>query len=175
MGLLGQPRLLALGLAATMGMIKLIIPSKLLVDTKGLLKAIDNGMKATAKGIAVDFKVTTQTWKHKPKFETESTGPLGYIVGTDDDIYNFVSGGTRPHIITPKNGKVLTWVGAAYRPKTAPRVIGSKKGGNDNTIVYTKIVHHPGNKARDFEFVIAEKWQKEIGTIVQRAIDAEVS
>lgn len=156
-----------------MALMKLKIPTNLLTDPKKLLRAVDNGLKATAKAIVVDFKVTTQTWQHKPMFKIEEAGALQYIIGTDDDVYHYVSGGTRPHIITPKSGKVLAF-GPNSRAKTRVRSISSGTGGSGGGIVYAKIIHHPGNEAREFDETIAEKWQKLVGANVQRAIDSEV-
>lgn len=47
------------------------------------------------------------------------------------DYAEFVNNGTRPHIIRPKNAKVLRFT----------------VGGQ---VVYAKVVHHPGTKAKPF-------------------------
>ncbi len=155
--------------------IKVFVPTSIAGDPRKLARAVTNALDGAAKGALVDFKTTTQTWEHQPAFDIQQPSEDQRVVGTDDDIYHFVSGGTKPHIIVPRNGKVLTWIGANYRPKTRPRVIKSNKGGNDNTIVYTKLVQHPGTEAREFDEAIAEKWQKELPITMQRAIDSEVT
>jgi hypothetical protein len=152
--------------------IKVLIPKDLLTDPKKMLRAVKNGLDAAAKGAEIDLKVTTQTWNHKPGFSTDSSQDDRRIVGTDDDIYGYVSGGTRPHIITA-HGKALAFQ-TGYRAKTRPRVIGSEGGGASGPTVYRQQVMHPGTKAREFDKAIAEKWQQELPTIMQRAIDSEI-
>jgi hypothetical protein len=153
---------------------KPILPKGEILDARKLKRAKKNALDGAAKGALVDYKVTSQTWSHKPGFTIESPSDNERIVGTDDDIYGYVDDGTPPHVIVAKPGKVLTWIGANYRAKTKPRVIGSGRGGNDNTIVYTKLVQHPGTDARDFSVTIAEKWEEQLAILLQRAIDAEV-
>lgn len=154
---------------------KVFVPEQLVGDIDKLKSAVNNALSAAARGAKVDFNVTARTWEHKPEFKITNPAKYMKIVSTDDAIYGYVNFGTKPHIIVPRNGKVLTWIGANYRPKTRPRVIGSNKGGNDNTVVYTKMVQHPGTEARHFDETIAEKWQKELPVIMQRALDSWVN
>lgn len=158
----------------TMASIKVFVPKSLVADPQKLARAVANALDGAAKGALEDFKVTTQTWQHQPDFAIDQPSEDQRVVGTDDEIYGYVNFGTKPHIIVPRNGKVLTWLGANYRPKSRPRQIRSNKGGNDNTIVYTKLVQHPGTEARKFDEAIAEKWQKQLPVVMQRAIDSEV-
>lgn len=158
-----------------MALAKVFVPKDL--GFKNVERAVKNALKNTAKNVDVDFKVVTQTWNHKPGFDTKdiSNGShIGVEVSTDDKIFGYVEEGTKPHIIVPKRGKMLFIPGVNYRAKTRPRYIGSNKGGRDNTFVYTKLVQHPGTEAREFSETIAKKWQKELPDIVQRAIDSEV-
>jgi hypothetical protein len=144
---------------------------------KNVQRAVQNALKNTAKNVQTDFKVVTQTWDHKPAFpikDISNASQLGQEVSTTDEVFGYVEEGTRPHIITPKRGRVLFIPGVNSRPKTRPRVIGSNKGGRDSTFVYTRRVQHPGTEAREFSPTIAKKWQAELPDIVQRAIDAEV-
>lgn len=155
-----------------MGM-KVIIPRKLL-NTPGLVRAIENALTGAAKNVKVDFDTTTQTWRTRPEF-TIDREPGKRTVSTDDEIYGYVNDGTRPHIIAPKNGKVLAF-GVPSSPKTAVRVIGSSKGSRGSTIVRTpKPVQHPGSDAREFDVTIKDKWDDKLAGILQRAIDAEMS
>lgn len=52
-------------------------------------------------------------------------------VGSDLEYAGFVNDGTRPHIIRPRNAQVLRF----------------RVGGR---LVYAKVVHHPGTRARPF-------------------------
>lgn len=140
------------------------------LHVKGIERAIKNALNAAAKGAQVDFKVTTRTWTKKPEFTIDASDPAKRVIGTDDPIYGFVDKGTRPHIIRPRSARRLTWIGTAYRAKTTPNIIGSKGSGNNNTIVYTKLVQHPGNTARNFSLVIRDKWAKQMRIRMQSAI-----
>jgi len=140
------------------------------IPTKAIEKAIKNALNASAKGAQVDFKVTTRTWTNKPEFAIESPDEETRVVSTDSKIYGFVDKGTKPHIIRPRKGGRLSWMGTAYRAKTSPGVIGSKTGGNNNSIVYAKIVQHPGSEARKFSIAIRDKWAKQMYTLMQSAI-----
>lgn len=154
---------------------KVFVPKDL--GLKNVERAVKNALKNTAKNVEVDFKTVTQTWNHKPAFDTtdiSNSNQIGVEVSTSDEIFGYVEEGTKPHIITPKRGKVLFIPGVNYRAKTRPRVIGSNKGGRDNTFVFTRLVQHPGTKAREFSDTIARKWEKELPDIVQRSIDSEV-
>jgi hypothetical protein len=150
---------------------KVFIPRDLVLDPQKLARAVDNALDAAAEGALVDFKVTTQTWSRKVAFMVVKQHGRR-VVGTDDEIYGYVTEGTRPHVIVAR-GKALAFPGAGFRPKSRVRVIGSNKGNKGSGMVFTKQVNHPGTEAREFEEVIAEKWRTELPRTMQRAIDAE--
>lgn len=54
-----------------------------------------------------------------------------YTVGSDVEYADMVHGGTRPHVIRPRNKQVLRF----------------RVGGK---VVFAKLVHHPGTRARPF-------------------------
>lgn len=58
----------------------------------------------------------------------------------------FVETGTAPHIITPRNGRVLRFLGGSGRVSQAGpnQRIATRSGG----VVFATIVHHPGTPAR---------------------------
>ena len=150
---------------------KLIVikPKGNVFDVRRYQQQIENGLSVAAKGAKVDFDTTTQTWKHRPTFTIESE-PGKRIIATDDTIYGYVDEGTKPHIIAPKNGKVLVF-GIGGKAKTAPRVIGSKAGSKGGAQVITpKPVHHPGTEAREFAKTIRQKWDEELPKIMQRYV-----
>lgn len=137
-------------------------------------RVIKNTLNAVALAAKADFGTTTRTWKDRPEFTIEKPDEETRVVRTANKIYEFVDKGTRPHIIRPRRGGRLTWMGVAYRAKTQPNVIGSKTGGNDNTIVWTKVVHHPGTAARNFSIAIRDKWAKEMHIRMEAALVAVV-
>lgn len=150
--------------------LKAIKAPKDALHVAGIERAVKNALNAVAKGAQVDFKVTTRTWEHKPEFTIDDSKPDRRVVGTDDTIYKFVDKGTKPHIIRPRGRGVLSWMGTAYRAKTTPNQIRSQRGGNNNTIVRTRLVQHPGNEARNFSLVIRDKWSKQMRLRMQSAI-----
>lgn len=150
------------------------IPPNVLPTSPQLMRALESGLDAAAKGVQEDFRKTTSSWQHKPAFSVEKrTGER--IVSTNDEIYGYVDEGTRPHVIRPKRGKVLAFAGGAYRAKTSPRVIGSTGGGSSGATVFSRGVQHPGTKAREFEQAIGEKWERgPFAELMQKALDSEV-
>ncbi len=153
--------------------LKVFVPKDLVADPRKLARAVMNGLDAAQKGAEVDFKVTTQTWQHQPDFALRTPNAATRTVSTDDEIYGYVSGGTRPHIIVA-HGKALRFPRTGFRAKSTPRVIGSGSGSRGKGVVFRKKVNHPGSKARDFDKAIAEKWGDELPIVMQRAIDSEV-
>jgi hypothetical protein len=152
-----------------------ILPKKLSVDPQRMRRAITNTLASVAQNIKTDFEVTQQTWADKATFVISSPTPWTREVATDDENYTRLNEGTRPHIIRPRAGGVLVFR-TPFRSKTVPRSIASGPGRTGNTPVFTRgPINHPGTTARQFDQVIAEKWEKQFATIMQRAIDAEVS
>jgi len=148
-------------------------PIKAPVDalgTEAIFKAVKNVLNGVALAVKADYGVTTRTWTNKPEFKIDKPNEDTRIVSTDSKIFKFVDEGTRPHIIRPRKGGRLSWMGTAYRAKTTPGVIGSKQGGNNNTIVYTKVVQHPGTEARKLTLAIRTKWSKEMAVRVEKAL-----
>lgn len=149
-----------------------------LVDPKKLIRALRNGMSNAAEDVVVDFETTTATWKHKPNFKATEVSAAEWIISTDDKIWAMLDDGTKPHIIRPKRAKRLRfqWGGVgSYRAKTRPGYLGSNKGGIKGPIVYRKQVRHPGTVARKWTKAAEDKWNNELGDIVQRAINSELT
>lgn len=144
-----------------------------MIDSKALRRAIENALTGEAKAVKVDLDTTTQTWKHRPEFTIEQDEGRR-TVATDDEVFEYVDEGTKPHIITAKNpNKPLTF-GVGGSPKTAPRVIGSRSGTRGSAIVRAQVVHHPGTAPREFTDTVKEKWDDRLPDMIQRAIDAEL-
>lgn len=139
-------------------------------------------MDAEAQDMKQDFEKTTDTWEHDVKFTIASTvkpnGPE-VLVGTDDEIYGYVNDGTKRHpifagIFTGKSTKKalsFQWGGkGSYRPKTTPRVIGSKSGGSSGPQVVRPFVQHPGTKGRHFDEVIEKKHKPKFKRRMEKAM-----
>lgn len=149
-------------------------PRSLIANPQKLARAVKNGMDAEAERVKSDLAATTETWEDKPQFTIKSKGPYVRTITTTHAVWVMLNKGTRPHIIRPKNGKVLTWMGNNYRAKTRPGQLTSYKGGNNNTIVYAQEVQHPGTVARDWDEAAAKKSRTHFPKQMQRAIDSEV-
>lgn len=107
----------------------------------------ENFLKAARQmeiDVKAEFEAATSKWKNRPAFRgyvrVDARGIL-VSVGTQNEIFKYVDEGTVPHIIRPKNAKMLHWVSA---------------GGED---VFAKEVHHPGNKPADITKNITEIWE----------------
>lgn len=155
-----------------------ILPAtNILPSAAKMKKALGNALTGTAKAIKVDYDVTTQTWTRRPTFTITTPNWYERLITTENEIYGYVTGGTRPHIIRPRNAPALSfqWGGpGSYSAKTTPRIVASKAGGSSGPTVYRQEVHHPGTQAREFEVVISDKWQKRWPKIVYRAIASEL-
>ncbi len=151
---------------------KLILPKKLIADPSKLTRVLTNALNGVAKDIQTDFAVTVQTWQHGVDFPIEQPSPYRRIVATDDEIYGYVNDGTRPHRIAP-HGKVLVF-NTPFRAKTVPNQIMSGPGSAGGAEVFARGVNHPGSKARNFDKLIHDKWDRQFAQIMQRAIDSEI-
>lgn len=155
--------------------VEVIVPKEL-IDTERMMRAIDNTLDQQAAAVKSQFNVTTMTWKNRPTFLMRTTPGIREIY-TTDLIYKYVSEGTKPHIIVPRNAKALHFFATGFRAKTRIRVIERSNIGATATQdeTFTQLVHHPGTEAREFAEAIAEKWQDELPKQLQRAIDAEAN
>ena len=68
----------------------------------------------------------------------------------------YVEFGTKPHVIEPKNGKVLAF----------------KKDGK---LIFTRKVNHPGTKANPFVERTVEKVKDKVEQIFQKVIDKAIN
>lgn len=134
---------------------KAIVP-KNLYSTEKLLDAVEAGLDEAAPGVVDDFDKTTQGWDTKVTF-TITKKPFQRVIGTSSRTYGYVNFGTPAHTIVPKRGKFLVF-SVGGRAKTVPRVIGSSRGSRGGKRIFARRVRHPGTKAREFNIVIAAKW-----------------
>ncbi len=137
-------------------------------------RIIQNTLTATAKAIKVDHDVTTQTWHNRPTFTIASPAPFERTISTSDKVYTMLDKGTKAHIIKPKSARGILRFTTPFQSKTLPNQIMSRGGSKGSSQVVARVVHHPGTAARNWAKTIAAKWQKQVGAIFQRALDAEV-
>jgi hypothetical protein len=152
-----------------------------LINWQAFYDEIAHTMDAEVKtDLLAYFERVTKSWRNAQTFKatrkitkeqmTVSVKP----VGASAKIWEYVSQGTRPHIIRPKNKRALRfeWGGyGSYKPKTTTSggyqgpgvVVGGKT-------VFRMEVKHPGNKARNFERHIARWYAPQF----RRTMDAAV-
>lgn len=143
--------------------LKPIVPGKLL-NVATMQREIDRAVFKTLQAGSTEFKKTTRTWETVVVFVIDGPNNFRGSVGTNSDIYNYVARGTRPHLITPKRGKFLSWESGTYRAKSTPGVLGSKSAGLIPTggvgqAIFARSVRHPGTKARGYEQAVAKRLQ----------------
>jgi hypothetical protein len=136
-----------------------IIPKSLLRDVQDIERDIAHALDTTIIAVQTDFESTTGTWKHNVHFTLGRPSPYERECATNDAIYGYVDGGTKPHLIRPRRARRLRFK-TGYRAKTTPGVIGSTGGGASGPVVYARAVRHPGTKARKFADAIAKKAEK---------------
>jgi hypothetical protein len=160
-----------------MAVLRAIVPRNPLYQTAPFQAEIQKALDKVGKGMKGDFEGTVSTWKHKPEFSVKTTLTAGNAqveVTTDDEIYGYVSGGTKPHEIRPKTAKILRFQGG-FVAKTSPRSINSGGGGASGDFVFTNVVHHPGNAPRHFERQVVVRYQDVLPGLIQSAIHAAIS
>jgi len=131
-----------------------------LYNANVLLQVLIQGADELARLVKEDFDKTTETWSNRPKFEivmVKIAGGTLINVFTQDEIYAYVSEGTKPHEIVPKNVDWLKFP-RQYSAKTSVGILSSKPGGHYGAPTFRKSVMHPGIEARKFAETIAEKY-----------------
>jgi hypothetical protein len=133
----------------------------------GIVKEVERTLDRYVKPRLLGYpKKIVANWEHKPDFKAmkritrDAIKVYIYPTGEHKDIWQYVSRGTKPHIIRPKKkGGVLAFP-LVYVPKTKPR--GPSYGGpgkSSGPTIFAKEVKHPGTKPRHFEEAWA-RWAK---------------
>lgn len=143
--------------------LKPIVPNKPIVNVAKLTRPFSDAINEELQEVQKDFERTTRTWKTRVRFRIVKARKVGTALqgaaGTDNEIYGYVTRGTRPHIINARNGRMLSF-SSGYSAKTRRGLIGSGAGGSFGARAFAKSVRHPGTQARDFEPTIAKLHQK---------------
>jgi hypothetical protein len=142
---------------------KVIFPTNLATNPRGMERAIENTLNQSALAAKADFGVTVQTWNDKPQFKIERKAGERTVY-TDNLIYFFINNGTRVRYATMTKD---------FQAKTRAGFIGSG-GGRGGVAFISKRRPKPGIKARKFDMVIKKKWDDKLPTQLQRAIDSTV-
>ena len=105
------------------------------------------------------FEATVTTWNHPVEFRREKKFTLdikAIRIYTDDEIWNWVSQGTKEHPIYPKKGKFLHFQ-ENFTPKTRKGWAGSQSGGRSGAWTHPRFVEKHKIEAREFEKAIAKE------------------
>jgi len=162
---------------------KAIKPKPLKVDALRL--KLLSALHKCERDMVKDFKRTTSTWSHQPKWESAISlmqpGPT-ILVGTDDERYRWISEGTgkygptgQPYEIwagyyTGKSDKKVLAFASAFTPKTSPGRLDAGPGSSGEVNVHVPYVVHPGIKPRKFEKQIADLWRKKFKERMEQAM-----
>ena len=115
-----------------------------------------------AKRMKRSFEKTTRTWSRDVRFQqlTEVRPDPAVAVYTTDEIYGYVSGGTRVRraLMSPD-----------YDPKTKPGVLDSFPG-RGHVVFISRDLNLPGIEARNFPKLVEKKHGKAYRREIERAI-----
>lgn len=128
------------------------------INTAAYRRAIKQALDASAREAVKQFKRTTKTWEGQPDFTIARDGEFGRIVGTENEIYDYVTHGTRPHIIRPVAAQNLAFQ-TVHVARTVPNALDSRGGGSSGPVAFAVEVKHPGTKPRNFEKLVADEVQ----------------
>lgn len=113
------------------------------------------------------FRLTVATWKQQPVFKGHDIhatrgGDMGFVVGTDDELYAILNAGTRrTQDIVPVRRKALRFF-IPFAPKTKPGAVKPTMGGRGKQAIITKRVRGVNNRVapRHWDTTIAEAIRK---------------
>lgn len=133
-------------------------------------QAVQIALREETALVRRDYELTVRTWRNKPEFTERQTSDA-VTVSTDNQIYEYVDKGTRPHMIRPKKAKKLRFFREGFQSKTTPNNLYARKGRQANKgLTFSDSVHHPGFEGRNFTTLIKAKSQKRLATSFQKRI-----
>jgi len=125
-----------------------------------MAKIFANGMAGLGKKkLPVWARGLVKNWNGQPVFQSTTKIVGGALVvhckptGPNAQKWIWVSQGTKPHTIKPKNSPVLIF-STGYQPKTKPGNFFAGPGLSEGPTVVARSVNHPGTEPRNFE----KKW-----------------
>jgi hypothetical protein len=143
-----------------------------LLDTRKYRSGVDRAVNDTLTAVDSNFKFTVKTWKRKVKFHKSKAsrvrGTVEGSVTTGDEIYGYVTMGTKRHFVRPRHKSLLRFQ-TKYRAKTRPRIVGSRAGGASGPWAFSKGHWVKGIEAREFQTEIAKRRQRNFDNFMLRA------
>jgi hypothetical protein len=148
--------------------VQVTTPKKGLIDLGRFNAALEAGLDESAEQVKTNLLKPTATWKTKVAFVIRAIAN-GREITTNNEIYGYVSGGTRPHTIRAKNAKYLNF-SSVHQAKTAPGSLDAGSGARGSNDTFRKAVQHPGSKARKFDKQAAKLARKDFPKRMQQAV-----
>lgn len=133
-------------------------------------RAVERGLDELALEGKTLFEQTTRTWETDVDFTVGDDGDLGKEIFTDNEIYGYVSNGTRPHTITARNGPALAFQ-IGHTAKTVPGALAARSGGRGGPLARPVTVQHPGIEAREFDEAVAERLERRAEQVVSAVLE----
>ena len=149
-------------------------------DLSQVEEEVRKGLYESAQSMKNEMETFVENWKNKPRMQMESKRGNDkfsiriFPVGDGVDLWHYVSFGTKPHSITPKNAKCLRFPykgpGVSYAPKTGPWGYRGGAGKKLGPIKKFNAVSHPGITPREFEIETILAKEKEFRKTIDDAL-----
>ena len=120
------------------------IIAKNVFDPHGQLRAIKHALAEQAKATKRGLERDVADWQTKPVFTITVIDEFTVEIATDNDIYLYQDGGTKPHVIRPKVKSALAF--------SLPTV----------GVIITKKVNHPGTQAQQWTLREAKAAERDL-------------
>ena len=131
--------------------------SMVIIGVPDLLRRLD----AIGKGRPILADLQIRTVREAKLRVARKTGFTGRSIrpGTLNDQYAtvevggagvFLERGTKPHIIRPRNRRVLAWPATGAGRRLSGRARTATRRGGLGGMAFATVVHHPGTKAQPF-------------------------
>lgn len=154
-----------------------ILQERLRIVRKTLTTAAGKGLDKTASDARQKLDAVVATWANQPGFEITARD-TAQVLKREVSIYGnlkavrvfgYVDRGTKPHVIRPKKARFLRFQGG-YNPKTRFRAKFGGPGKSNGKFFFRGIVHHPGNKGREFGATYREQAAVELRANIIREL-----
>lgn len=142
------------------------------IDT--VREALLNETRSIGRAMKKDLEQAFLTWEKRPTVQmkihlTRSDPQAGVEVYVDDPIVYMLNHGTQRHYVAPVRKPKLAWQ-VGFKQKTTPRQLSSQKGGKSGNVWRTSMGHWiSGVEARKWDEALAEKWDGEMESRLQKA------
>jgi len=157
--------------------VSLRVPERLLSVQNVVNEIARVQRSSTAPDVQRLFRRTVVGWRTPPQFnytqhiERNSIGVTISSAGQNSAHYALVNAGSPAHLIRPVNPGGWLRFQPGYSPSTRPRVLSSRAYMRHGAFVRSKLVHHPGFTAREFDAEIADQYTPTFQADMQAAIN----